>query len=146
MNDFKRLSATLLASPQITEADVAEAKAQGVTAIINNRPDGESPDQTPGDVIAAAAREHGLDYRAIPVTQAGVAHPQIDAMADAIDAAEGTVLAYCRSGTRSAFLWALARAKAGDSPESLMQAANEAGYDLTPIRPMMVALAQAGGG
>ena len=42
MPDFRRLSDTMLASPQITVADVAAAKDAGVTLIVNNRPEGES--------------------------------------------------------------------------------------------------------
>ena len=57
MSDFRRLTTTMLASPQITVADVAEAKAQGVTLIVNNRPEGESDDQTPGAQIEAAANQ-----------------------------------------------------------------------------------------
>ena len=45
-------------------------------------------------------------------------------------AAEGPVLAYCRSGTRSCNLWALAAAKAGRDPELLVAQAEAAGYDL----------------
>src|SRR3546814_6091189 len=58
-----------------------------------------------------------LDYTAIPIDHTGFSHPQIDAMRAALDAARGPVLAFCRSGTRSAHLWALAEAKAGRSEE-----------------------------
>jgi uncharacterized protein (TIGR01244 family) len=53
------------------------------------------------------------------------------------------VLAYCRSGTRSCNLWALARAKRGDHPDTLMAKAAAAGYDLTGIRAMLDTLAAA---
>jgi uncharacterized protein (TIGR01244 family) len=140
MTDFRRLSPDMLASPQISLADISEAKAMGVTLIVNNRPEGESDDQTPGEAIEAAAREAGIDYLAIPVTHAGFSHPQVEALADALKNGEGTVLGYCRSGTRSTLLWALARAKLGDQPEALAAAAANAGYDVGPVRPAMDAL------
>ena len=140
---FRKLTDTVYASPQIGLAEVAEASRLGVTLIVNNRPEGESEDQIPGDEIASAAKAAGIDYVAIPVTHAGFAEHQVNAMADALQAANGPVLAYCRSGTRSTLLWALARAKAGDDHVLLARQAAEAGYDLTPIRQIMDVLAAA---
>ena len=141
MSDFRKLSDTMFASPQITVDDVATAKAMGVTLIVNNRPEGESDDQTPGDAIAEAAHAAGIEYLAIPITHAGFSHPQVTALADALAENEGPVLGYCRSGTRSTLLWALAKASTGENPEALTEAAAAAGYDLSPVRPAMDALA-----
>jgi uncharacterized protein (TIGR01244 family) len=138
---FRQIDETLFVSPQIEAADVAEAKAQGVTLVINNRPDGESPSEPQGAEIEAAARAAGLDYVAIPVGHGGFSQPQVDAMAAALDGATGKTLAYCRSGTRSTLLWSLARATAGDTPESLHEKANGAGYDLTPVAALIDMLA-----
>ena len=143
MPDFRRLSDTMLASPQITVADVAAAKDAGVTLIVNNRPEGESDDQTPGTEIEAAARAAGIDYLEIPIGHSGFSHPQVAKLAEALAGAEGTVLGYCRSGTRSTLLWALAKAEMGDDPEALAAAAAQAGYDVAPVRPAMDALAAA---
>ena len=145
MTDFRRLSATMLASPQITPAEVTEAKALGVTLIVNNRPDGESDDQPSGAEIAAAAEAEGIAYVAIPVTAAGFSQPQVEAMRQALAAADGPVLAYCRSGTRSTLLWSLAQASLGEDPDTIAAAAAHAGYDVSPVRPAMEMLAgQAG--
>lgn len=141
MSTFRRLSDAMLASPQITVADVEEAKAQGVRLIVNNRPEGESDDQTPGAEIEAAARAAGIGYLAIPISHSGFSHPQVTKLAEALEQAEGPVLGYCRSGTRSTLLWALARASLGDDPEALSAAAARAGYDTAPVRPAMDALA-----
>jgi uncharacterized protein (TIGR01244 family) len=143
MSDFRRLSETVLASPQIGLDDIAAAKAQGVTLVINNRPEGEAEDQTPGPEIEAAARAAGLDYCAIPISHAGFSEPQVVAMAEALAGAEGKVLAYCRSGTRSSLLWALAQALQGTDPDGLAAAAAAAGYDVAPVRQAMNALAAA---
>jgi uncharacterized protein (TIGR01244 family) len=134
---FRRLTDDILVAPQIDTAAVADAARQGVVLIVNNRPEGESGDQTSGVDIEAAARAAGLDYVAIPVTHAGFSQPQVEAMAAALEGAEGRVLAYCRSGTRSTLLWALAEAKGGADPDALTEIAADAGYDLTPVRPLM---------
>jgi uncharacterized protein (TIGR01244 family) len=138
---FRKLTENVYASPQIGLDEVAEAQELGVTLIVNNRPEGESDDQVAGSDIAAAAAAAGIDYVAIPVTHAGFAEHQVTAMAEALGRSSGPVLAYCRSGTRSTLLWALARAKAGDDPEQLAEQAAAAGYDLAPIRQIMDMLA-----
>jgi uncharacterized protein (TIGR01244 family) len=134
---FRRVTDQLQVSPQIGLAEVAEAAAQGVTLIVNNRPEGESDDQTPGADIEAAAYAAGLAYVAIPVTHAGFSEPQVAAMAAALNGASGPVLAYCRSGTRSTLLWALAEASQGGDPDALTNMAAKAGYDLSAVRPLM---------
>jgi uncharacterized protein (TIGR01244 family) len=126
---FRKLTDTFFAAPQISLSDVADAKAAGISLIINNRPEDESADQTSGAEIAAAAQA--------PVTHAGFAEWQVTAMADAIENANGKILAYCRSGTRSTLLWALARAAKGDHPAVLSEQAADAGYDLSPVAAMM---------
>ncbi len=138
---FRRITDRVLASPQITVAQVAEAAAQGVTLIVNNRPEDESDDQTPGAEIEAAARAAGLGYVAIPVTHSGFSESQVGAMTAALGGASGAVLAYCRSGTRSTLLWALAEASGGADPATLSAQAASAGYDLTPIQPLLDMLA-----
>lgn len=129
----QRLDDQVLVSGQIAPEDVAEAAAQGVTMIVNNRPDGEAPDQPAGSEIAAAAAAAGIGYRHIPMA-GGLSPALVQEMAEALAASEGKVLAFCRSGTRSAYLWALARAQAGGDAEEIVKKAAAAGYDLTPIR------------
>ncbi len=134
---FRKITDGIYASPQITADQIAEATALGIKLIVNNRPEGEGDDQTPGEEIEAAARAAGMDYVAIPVTHSGFSEPQVKAMADALDTAQGGVLAYCRSGTRSTLLWALAEASQGGDPDALTNMAAKAGYDVSPIRPLM---------
>ena len=145
MNDFRQLTPGFSASPQIALRDVGEAKAMGFSLIVNNRPEGEADDQVPGDAVEAAARAAGLDYRAIPVTHAGFSEEQVSAMAALLEDAQGPVLAYCRSGTRSTLLWALAQASRGHDPDALAASAAQAGYDLAPIRPLIDRLAKSSG-
>jgi uncharacterized protein (TIGR01244 family) len=140
MSDFREVTPSFWASPQITLADVAEATARGFTLVINNRPEGEAEDQTPGAMIAEAARAGGMDYRAIPVSPGGFTEDQVQEMAEALDQAQGPVLAYCRSGTRSTLLWSLAQAQNGRDPASIAADAAGAGYDVAPIKAALEAL------
>jgi uncharacterized protein (TIGR01244 family) len=142
MSDFRKLTDNILVSPQITVGDVAIAAADGVALIINNRPDGEDPSAPQSDDIAAAAAAAGLNYVAIPIGHSGFSEPQVDAMIAALEQAEGPILAYCRSGTRSTLLWALAAAKQGAAPDAIARTAAQAGYDVSPIRPMIDMLSQ----
>ena len=138
---FRTLTDRILVSPQISVEQVAEAKAQRVTMIVNNRPDDEEPGQINGAEIEAAALKAGIDYVAVPVAHGGFAPWQLDGMAQALDQADqGKILAYCRSGTRSTLLWALTRARAGDHPDVLAAQAAAAGYDISPVRQIMDAL------
>ena len=82
---FRKITDTVFASPQIGLGEVAEAAAQGIRLIVNNRPEGESDDQVPGTAIEAAARAAGLGYVAIPVTHAGFSEGQVSAMREALD-------------------------------------------------------------
>lgn len=139
---FRKIDDKTYASPQIEVADIAEAAALGVGLIINNRPEDESPDQTPGAEIEAAAIASGIAYVAIPVTHAGFSMPQVEAMQAALAAAgDKPVLAYCRSGTRSTLLWALAQARMGMAPADIASHAAGAGYDVSPILPQLDFLA-----
>jgi len=132
---FRALDDRTLIAGQIGAGDIAEAKALGVTMIVNNRPDGEEPGQPPSAEIEATARAAGLDYRHIPVS-GGFSQAEVTAMAKALGQ-EGKTLAFCRSGTRSTWLWALAQASQGADGDALIATARAAGYDLSPLRPYL---------
>lgn len=136
MSAFKPLSSTVLAAGQIEQADVAEAKAQGVTLVINNRPEGESPNQVPGAEIEAAARTLGLDYLAIPIA-GNFDAAKVDALRDAMADNDGKTLLYCLSGTRSAHLWGLAEARNGTPLDTIKAAGEGAGYDLSRLEALI---------
>ncbi|WDA42835.1 TIGR01244 family sulfur transferase [Erythrobacter sp. BLCC-B19] len=142
MSDFRRLNENVMVSPQLALEDIPAAAALGVATIVNNRPDGEEPSAPQGEDIAAAAAAAGLNYVAIPIGHSGFSEPQVDAMIAAMEQAEGPILAYCRSGTRSTLLWALASAKQGENPDTIARTAAQAGYDVSPIRSLIDMLSQ----
>jgi len=130
----------LVADAPMQGKDMAEAAARGVTLAINNRPDHEETGQWNSTDLEEAARAAGLDYVHIPVGTEFTAD-KVSALGDALAGAEGRVLVFCKSGTRSAYLWALARAREGAVPEALAANAARAGYNL---RPLMSWLQKAG--
>ena len=129
--DFKQLSPSLWAAPQINAGDIAQAVSMGISVIICNRPDGEAPGQPEASQIEAAAREHGLEFAYLPMGASGLSYELLDAF----DAARGTgaprpTLAYCASGTRSAVIAAYAAARAGGDVDTLIEASAKAGFNL----------------
>lgn len=134
MSEFRRVTDSLSVSPQVSEADMASAAAQGFVLVINNRPDGEDPSQPSSATIEAAARAAGMDYLHVPV-RGGPTQEQVDAVRAATDAADGPVLAFCRSGTRSIVTWSIGQALAGEDRETLVNQGRDAGYDLSGVLP-----------
>jgi uncharacterized protein (TIGR01244 family) len=133
---FIRIDDSLSVAGQLEPADIAAAAAQGFRLVVNNRPDNEGPGQPSGATIAEAAEAAGLRYVAIPVA-GGFSMPQVEAMAAALAEAEGPVLAFCRSGTRSTNLWALAAASRGGDPDTIVAAAAAGGYDISALLPTL---------
>ena len=129
---MRRLEEGFSVAGQIAPAQVPDLAAQGIRMIINNRPDGEAPGQPEGEEIRAAAEAAGIAYRAIPVRQLDPG--AVAQTGRALDEAEGPVLAFCAVGTRSTYLWALARSAQGADADDLVQRAFAAGVDLEPIR------------
>ncbi|HEX6114894.1 MAG TPA: TIGR01244 family sulfur transferase [Geminicoccaceae bacterium] len=131
-----KLTPFLAVSPQIAEADLGALAAQGFRAVINNRPDGEAEDQPESAALAAAAGRVGLEYRRVPVVSGKITDDDVASFAQALDEVKGPVLAFCRTGTRSTTLWALAEAR-HLAPEAILATAAEAGYDLAALKPRL---------
>jgi|SRR6185312_9398923 uncharacterized protein (TIGR01244 family) len=133
MTDFRKVTEDFSVAPQIALADVARAKAEGFVLLINNRPDGEAPDQPPSEAFEAAAKAAGLAYAHIPV-RGGPTQDQVEAQRQLLAGTDGPVLAWCRSGTRSITTWTIGEALAGTrSRQELIQLAAGAGYDLSGL-------------
>ena len=142
MSKFIRVTPNLAVAPQLSAEDFAAAAAAGFRTIINNRPDGEAPGQISSTAARVAAEAEGLAYVNLPF--AGPPTPElITAMAAALAGADRPVLAYCRSGTRSISLWALAAVRSGAlGPDDALAAARTAGYDLTGLAPRLAQAAR----
>jgi uncharacterized protein (TIGR01244 family) len=130
--EIKRINDQVSVSGQIRPEDVPAIKAAGFTTIVNNRPDGEAPDQPSGAEIEAAAKAAGLEYRFIPLGRDGVTQDMVEQTREALEGSAGPVFCYCRSGTRSTTLWALSQAGTLEGGE-IISAARNAGYDMSHL-------------
>lgn len=122
-----RLDNGISVSPQVQPADLAWLAAQGFKTIINNRPDGEEPNQPTSAQMQQAAQEAGLHYIHQPVISGAISQQNIDEFGTLLADAEGPVFAFCRTGTRCSALWA----SSGDDFESRSAIAKSCGYDLS---------------
>ena len=130
--ELKRINDRVSVAPQIRPEDLPAIKAAGFMAVVNNRPDGEAPDQPSGAEIEAAAQAAGLAYHFIPLGRQGVSSDMIEETRAVLEGSAGPVLCYCRSGTRSTTLWALSQA--GTLPaDEIISAAGQAGYDVSHL-------------
>ena len=134
-----KLTPNISVAHQLTGEDLEEAAAAGFRSIINNRPDGEAPDQPRSEELAATAERLGLAYWHIPVVSGPLSNDQVEAFRAALSEAGKPALAFCRTGTRSATLWALA---ASDrlSAHEILQTTADAGYNLEALRPQLEAV------
>jgi uncharacterized protein (TIGR01244 family) len=137
--DIRTVTPTYSVAPQIEPADLAELARAGFTDVISNRPDAEVMPQQSNDAMRAAAEAAGLKFHENPVVNGALTMAEVERQAQILAAAQGPVLAYCRSGTRSTIVWALGRAGQQNGDE-IIAAAAAAGYDLTHLRPQLEAL------
>jgi sulfide:quinone oxidoreductase len=131
--DIRKINRGLSVSPQIAPADMAELKMAGFRSIICNRPDGEGNDQPTFSEIEEAARAAGLEAYYMPVVPGRVADEDAGRFDEALSDLPGPVLAYCRTGTRSTTLWALAEGARGTPLPSILAATKAAGYDMSGV-------------
>jgi sulfide:quinone oxidoreductase len=130
--DLKKITDKVSVSPQITAKDMEAIKAAGFRAIICNRPDGEGADQPSFEEIETAARTAGIEARYVPVTSGMVKDEDVSAFSAALKDLQRPVLAYCRTGTRSATLWSFHESKKRPMSE-ILAATKAAGYDMNGV-------------
>lgn len=130
--NLSKLTEILAVSPQILAADMAAIREAGYRSLICNRPDGEGADQPLFHEIEDAAQAAGLEIRHQPVVSGAMSDEDATEFARIMDELPKPVLAYCRTGTRSASLWALTQAGKRPLPE-ILRIAKDAGYDMSGI-------------
>jgi uncharacterized protein (TIGR01244 family) len=136
----------LAVAPQPKLSDFQEFKRQGFMTIVNNRPDGEDPSQLGSAAEEAAARAAGLSYVHIPVTATGMTEHDARLLKETIEQAPGPVVAHCRSGARSFYLWVLSGDLDPLSDEELLAKAAELGVDTNAARTWLAAHRNGSGG
>lgn len=134
--DIRKLNDRISVAPQIAIDDIPAIAEQGFKTVICNRPDAETPDQPPLADVEAAVTAAGMTFRHIPIVSGTFPPEQLKAFADAYASDSGPILAYCRSGTRSTCLWAIAEAPQSGA-DAVMSSARDAGFDIAGIRPLL---------
>jgi uncharacterized protein (TIGR01244 family) len=134
---IRQLDDKTLVSGQIAPNEVAGLAEQGITVLVNNRPDGEESGQPFAGDIEEAAAAAGIAYRFVPIIR-GIGPADIEAMQEAMrEAGDGKLLAFCRSGSRSALTLALAQREEGVAREEIERKVTEAGFDIGPIAHLL---------
>ena len=134
--DPRKITDRYSVSPQIAPEDAEALKAAGFTTVICNRPDTEVPPGLQADAVGDAVRRVGLRFEVLPITHQTLTHENARRQAEIVGHSDGPVLAYCASGTRSTFLWAIG-ATADMPPAKIVEAGARAGYDLGPLIPAL---------
>ncbi|MDV7199750.1 TIGR01244 family phosphatase [Rhodobacterales bacterium HKCCA1288] len=127
--EIKTINAEISVAPQITPDEVQKLADQGFRALICNRPDGEAADQPNFSEIEAAAKKAGLEIRNLPIVSGKVSDQDAADFGAAMQELPRPILAYCRTGTRSATLWSLSQANRM-SVADILAATKAAGYDM----------------
>src|SRR3984893_7946189 len=133
------LTAKLSVAPQPMLSDFQELRRLGFMTVVNNRPDGEDPNQLGSAAEEQAARAAGLGYVHIPVTSTGMTDDDARLFKETIEQAAGPVVAHCRSGARSFYLWVLSGDLDPLSDEDLLTKARELGVDTNAARTWLAA-------
>ena len=125
---------TALSQPSVEE--IGELADRGYRSIISNRPDGEAPDQPAWQELKAAALARGMEAVHIPVVASKIGEADVRAFREALERLPKPIAAFCRTGTRSTLMWALANEASLTVDERIQIAAKE-GYDLEPFRALL---------
>ncbi len=136
MQTIKRLTPFISVAAQLQPADMALLAGSGFRCVINNRPDNEDEGQPASAIMRAAAEASGLEYHHLPVVSGQISDADVAAFRSLLEQVKGPALAFCRTGTRSASLWALAEAHHLD-PQVLVETAQQANYDLSGLLPRL---------
>jgi sulfide:quinone oxidoreductase len=132
-----KLTDDLTVAGQIDPAEIPLLAAQGIRSIICNRPDGEVPGQPSFSAVEQAAAASGIEAVNLPVVSNAIGDADAASFGKALEDLPKPILAYCRSGTRSAVLWSLSEA-AGKRPiQDILSKAAQAGYDLSALAPRL---------
>ncbi len=141
--DVRPLAPDYAISGQLQPQDMRRLAAQGYSLVIDNRPDGESPDQPSSAEMAKAAKRAGLDFVYLPIRPGHYTPADMKRLNTILAGHKGKTVAYCRSGTRATTLWSLAQTERGAlAPDKAIAVAARAGIDLRGQRQRLQELAR----
>lgn len=142
MVELRKVTDDFSVSPQVRADDFAKIADAGFRHVINNRPDGEALGQLTSAEAQKAAEAAGVTYHHAPF-KGQPSEEAIQTLEGLMDAGTGPVFAYCRSGTRSITAWAMMQGRKGNmSAAEIVEAAGQAGYDLSPMKDLLRSLSR----
>jgi uncharacterized protein (TIGR01244 family) len=143
---LQQLDERVAVSGQLAPADMAAVAAAGYVAVVNNRPDGEAMFGQPRTAaLRQAAERAGLLFLDLPFSGPNAQPEQVRAFRDLLAERDGKVVAFCKSGMRSALLWSAASMLSGKRPDEVLDAARKAGQNLDAARDAIMSLAARSG-
>ena len=144
MTRLVTLDARVAVAGQLQPADMAEIAAAGYVAVVNNRPDGEAMFGQPRTAdLRTAAEAAGLVFLDLPFSGPRATPEQVRAFADLLASRPGKIVAFCKSGMRSALMWGAASIASGQPLEQVLATATGAGQNLDAVGDLMASLASA---
>ncbi|AQQ04031.1 TIGR01244 family protein [Roseibium algicola] len=129
---MKAINSQISVAPQVKPEDMADFAQQGFRSVICNRPDGEGADQPSFEEIEAAAGKLGMEARYLPIVAGKVGDTDAEEFGRLMESLPKPILAYCRTGTRSATLWSLSQAEKLPLSDILSKT-KAAGYDMAGV-------------
>ncbi len=134
MQSIVHIAADIAITGEIAEKDLAEIAQLGFRSVVNNRVEGEDANQLSSQAEAALAWRNGMRYRHVPASKLELfTDPVVEGMAEAIAHLPRPILLHCKSGMRSAIVWAAAEAR-HRAVDDVLTALATAGYDLDFLR------------
>jgi sulfide:quinone oxidoreductase len=137
----RALDNTFSIAAQIVPDDLPYIADLGFRSLMCNRPDGEAEDQTDADDLRRLAFDHGLAFSTVPVIAGAIDETDLLAFEQALGDLPKPVLAFCRTGHRSAILWSLAMAKEMEV-DDIIATALDAECDISAFRPHLELLSR----
>ena len=129
---MKAINSQISVAPQVKPENMADFAQQGFRSVICNRPDGEGADQPSFEEIEAAAGKLGMEARYLPIVAGKVGDTDAEEFGRLMESLPKPILAYCRTGTRSATLWSLSQAEKLPLSDILSKT-KAAGYDMAGV-------------
>ena len=129
---MKAINSQISVAPQVKPEDMADFAQQGFRSVICNRPDGEGADQPSFEESEAAAGKLGMEARYLPIVAGKVGDTDAEEFGRLMESLPKPILAYCRTGTRSATLWSLSQADKLPLSDILSKT-KAAGYDMAGV-------------
>ena len=132
---MKRIYKNFYAAHQIQAKDIAQLKQEKFEYVLCNRPDNEVQDQPSAEVIKSECLANGIEFLHLPISPGDFNLEVIMETEKVLKTAKKT-LAYCRTGTRSTMLWAVAKTKDLEVDE-VLKLTDHSGYNFQHLKELL---------